>query len=488
MDISSIQFVCFVFCGWLLCMIWPQPVLRTLIFTGMNLAFLFSYTNSVFSLVPLFLFLLTGFFCVRILARNASRSLLVLFIVALVAVFVYLKHYSICKCMQSLPFDYVTVGLSFILFRLLQIMYDVYVREIAQPISALDYFNFTCSFLTFVSGPIQRFQAYQEQKQSFLVFSPTRTDGLGAASRLLTGYIKILFLSGIFLAWQKNSAVYLLNWNNGIVSATLPAAAYWIICYACSAASYLLFLYMNFSGYMDLVIGAGLLFGWKLPENFRHPFAAENFLDFWSRWHITLSNWFKWYLYNPLLKALVTRRPSHTMLPYWGTASLFVAFFVMGIWHGTTSAFVFYGLFLGLGASVNRLYQIYLPKIIGKERTKILTALPFYRHMARGMALSYFSLALTCFWLDETSFYELLRRIPFWCELASWVILGFVIALLSALYENVAKRLPNWLQEDAIRLPNGWVASLWFLARAALLAWIILQNRTDIPDFVYKAF
>jgi len=462
--------------------------MRILIFTGINLAFLFSYADGVLRLVPFLLFLLAGFFCIRVLARCASRSLLMLFIAALVTIFVYLKHYTIFQFARPLPFDYVTVGLSFILFRLFQVMYDVYAREIEQPISAVDYFNFTCSFLTFVSGPIQRFQAYQEQKQRFIVCSLMQIDGLGAASRLLTGYIKILFLSGMFLEWHKNNAAYLLNWSHGVVPDTLPTAGYWIVCYAFSAVSYLLFLYMNFSGYMDLVIGVGLLFGWKLPENFRQPFAAENFLDFWSRWHITLSNWFKWYLYNPFLKALVTRWPTQAVLPYFGVAAFFVTFFVMGIWHGTTSVFVFFGLFLGLGVSINRLYQIYLHKMLGKERTKILTALPVYRHMARGMALSYFSLALTCFWVDTALFYDLLRAIPWWFGLLSWASLVFAIALLSALYEGAAMRLSDGVQRDNIRQLNGWAGSLWFLARVAFLAWIIMQNRTDTPDFVYKAF
>src|SRR5262250_2889257 len=100
---------------------------------------------------------------------------------------------------------------------------------------------------------------------------------------------------------------------------------------------------------MDVVIGIGRFYGFRLPENFDRPFAAGNFLEFWTRWHITLSNWFKVYVFNPGLRALAARVETPRAMPYLGVLAYFVTFLLMGVWHGSTRAFVIYGLLLGAG-------------------------------------------------------------------------------------------------------------------------------------------
>jgi alginate O-acetyltransferase complex protein AlgI len=87
----------------------------------------------------------------------------------------------------------------------------------------------------------------------------------------------------------------------------------------------------------------------RLPENFDRPFSSDNFLNFWSRWHITLSEWLKTYVHNPLLLNLMRRYPSPALQTCWGVLAVFVTFFLIGVWHGQTLVFVFFGVLQGLG-------------------------------------------------------------------------------------------------------------------------------------------
>ena len=169
-----------------------------------------------------------------------------------------------------------------------------------------------------------------------------------AFSRVATGYFKFVVVGA--------SADYVLTNLKVQLFAVTPLP--WLklsLIYAASAASYTAYLFFNFSGYMDIVIGVGLLLGQALPENFNRPFLARSFLEFWQRWHMTLSNWFKFYLFNPLLTVLMTRFPSPSLTTPLGVFAFFFTFMVIGIWHGTTLVFVIYGIILGTGASVNKL-------------------------------------------------------------------------------------------------------------------------------------
>src|SRR5208282_517472 len=129
--------------------------------------------------------------------------------------------------------------------------------------------------------------------------------------------------------------------------------------------AYPIFLYANFSGYIDIVIAMARLMRVRLPENFDRPFSASSFLDFWNRWHITLSNWLKTYVFNPLLIALMRRISSSKMQPFLGVFCFFVTFFLVGIWHGRTSEFVIFGALQGGGVAINKLWQLCLSRTMG---------------------------------------------------------------------------------------------------------------------------
>ncbi len=201
---------------------------------------------------------------------------------------------------------------------------------------------------------------------------------------------------------------------------------------------------MNFSGYMDLVIGIGRLMGFRLPENFNKPYLSSNFLDLWSRWHITLSEWFKTYVFNPVLRAGATRITSRAMVPYLAAAAYFVTFFLLGVWHGTNYLYVVLGVCLGLGASVNKLWDVAITRLLGRAARQQLSGNLVYASLARGMAISYFVIAAIASW-DFASVSDLVQFVggAGWLKLVGsyWLLVagvGGTSLLLTLLARAVA--------------------------------------------------
>jgi alginate O-acetyltransferase complex protein AlgI len=128
--------------------------------------------------------------------------------------------------------------------------------------------------------------------------------------------------------------------------------------------AFLFYLYMNFSGYCDLVIAGASLVGLRLPENLHAPFRARNIADYWSRWHITLGQWIRDYLFTPFYKAGVEKWPAHSTSV--AVAGYFVAFTLAGIRHRSTRNFLAYGLLHGAGASAAKLWETAIVRYAGR--------------------------------------------------------------------------------------------------------------------------
>jgi D-alanyl-lipoteichoic acid acyltransferase DltB (MBOAT superfamily) len=260
------------------------------------------------------------------------------------------------------------------------------------------------------------------------------------------------------------------------------------IVYSLTAAAYTAYLYFNFSGYMDIVIGIGVLLGQALPENFDRPFSARSFLEFWQRWHMTLSNWFKLYLFNPFLMFLMARIPAPALTAYLGVVAFFVTFLVMGVWHGTTRVFVIYGLLMGAGASVNKLWQIFCTDRLGKKRYKALGQTTAYSYAARGLTFAYFTVALTCLWLPELpQFLAVVSRLGVTGVIGALILLtlGFGVAalVLDIAIAGIASRGPG------IRAASdGVIMRNMGLATRLLAIFAIASLFNKAPEFVYRAF
>ncbi len=480
MDFTSPTFLLFVLGSALLFHLFEHPLYRRLVVAAASLLFVASYVSEMRQVVPLAAFVLLGYVMIELVRRRPSGTSLAIGLVAVVASFVYLKRFSFIDALPGLPFPYLVIGLSYILFRVLHLIVDARSAGWSAPINPLSFFNYTCGFLSFVSGPIQRFQDFaageavaSRRLDQDLVFR--------SFSRVVTGFIKVSVLSA--------TADYLFEKLSGRLLddvAPLHGTVYGA-CYAAAAVAYTIYLYYNFAGYMDIVIGAGWLFNQNLPENFNHPFAARNFLDFWGRWHMTLSDWFRTYLFLPLMKALATRFESPAIQPLLGVVSFFVTFLIMGMWHGTTSVFLVYGLLMGAGASLNKCWQLLMTGRLGKRGYKALGGNPLYVYACRGLTFAYFALALTCLWVDIEGLGDILRGLgAFGCVVFPLAIAG-VAAVAFAAWDFVLARIRRGGRAVGA-LGSGFVLRNAALAGRILIILVVASFFHKSPEFVYKAF
>ncbi|MEH2561976.1 MBOAT family O-acyltransferase [Bradyrhizobium sp. AZCC 2289] len=290
---------------------------RRLVLGAANAIFIASYLTDFTQVVPLLAFLMLGYVCVSTVYFRKSAPVQALGVIAILCSYVFLKRYSFFEGLGQLPFPYLTIGLSYVLFRILHLMMDVRSGDPVERIGPLAFFRFTCNFLCFVSGPIQRYQDFRAADGKATVqLDSSRV--YQAFSRIATGYVKFVVVAA--------SAEYAFTFLNPKLQATGLAFPTLCVIYATVAALYTIYLYFNFSGYMDIVIGVGTLLGQSLPENFDKPFLARSFLEFWQRWHMTLSQWFKFYLFNPLLMFLMTCFPAPALTAYLGVLAFFVTF------------------------------------------------------------------------------------------------------------------------------------------------------------------
>jgi D-alanyl-lipoteichoic acid acyltransferase DltB (MBOAT superfamily) len=452
---------------------------RRLVLGFGNAIFIASYLTDYIQILPLLAFLLLGYACVSILSVWKSSLALGLAILGVLACYVFLKRFSFFDDLGRLPFPYLTIGLSYILFRILHIMVDVHSGDLEERIGPTAFFRYTCNFLCFVSGPIQRYQDFRAADGIAVVKLDADTV-FQAFSRVVAGYAKFVIIAAV--------AEYAFSFlKPQLLQAGDPSFAKLCMLYAAAASLYTVYLYYNFSGYMDIVLGSGVLLGQALPENFDKPFSARSFLEFWQRWHMTLSQWFKFYLFNPLVMLLMSCFPAPALTAYLGVFAFFVTFLVMGVWHGTTAVFVVYGLLMGAGASINKLWQVACAERLGKKRYRTMTENLGYVYFARGVTISYFVLALTCLWTPELSdFTRLIGRLGPAGMSAAFAGIALAFGLFWWLADQVAPRLTASAFLATAR--DSLVGRNLTLASQMMVIVAVTTLLHKSPDFVYKAF
>ena len=222
------------------------------------------------------------------------------------------------------------VGISFLVFRMLTYVIDIYRGQLA-PAPTLDFAVYTAFFPYLLAGPIARAREFLPQLTS--PRNPHTVDSSRAFVLILGGLIKKMLIAdylsthivnGLFASPQTYS-----SWETlwGIVAYSVQ-------------------IYCDFSAYADIAIGISLLLGFELPANFDAPYTSRTIQDFWRRWHITLSSWLRDYLYIPL--GGNRKGPGRTYV------NLVLTFLLGGLWHGAGWTFVFWGLMHGTGLAAER--------------------------------------------------------------------------------------------------------------------------------------
>ncbi len=307
------------------------------------------------------------------------------------------------------------------------------------------------------------------------LISLNRGDVYSALQRVCDGLIKVLLFSNVF----KSFFNYFFNALSLNVDKKLGG-----IYFSMTSVFYLFQIFYNFSGYMDIVIGIGKLFGARLPENFNHPFEAKNILDLWGRWHMTLSEWFKTYVFNPFIKLLMHSFPSKHYTQFLGVVAYFTTFFLMSIWHGTTSVFFIYGIFLRFSVSLNRFFQILTKKALSKKNNALVQGNVIYRCISNGLALGTFAMALVCLWTSKESLFNIIIHLKISGILMSLFLNTFIMLLLT--YTILfARKVGNRI----LFLTNDSFGQVVFLGiKIYLIAIVFIAQSSNVQRFIYETF
>jgi alginate O-acetyltransferase complex protein AlgI len=478
-ELTSLNFLLFSALVVILANLSRNATYRSILFLVANLVFVTSYINDPMQLAPLAGFLVLGYGLIEMVRRTKSAPLLIGGLVLVTGLFIYLKKYIFLSALPTLPFLYFTLGVSYMLFRIVHVMVDAQSGDYDRPLNPLHFLNYCTNFLTLISGPIQRFKDYvQDQTVPTPVDADRARSGFG---RVISGYLKILAISAICNYLFQNVSGPLLGQGH------LPGHAQFLGRYAVAVVSYTGYLYFNFAGYMDLVVGLGLLMGLNLPENFDKPFSATNFLEFWNRWHMTLSNWFKIYMFNPLLKAMMERITAPSFMPFLAVIAFFVTFLIMGIWHGSTAIFLIYGLAMGAGASLNKLWQLQMTERLGRKGYRALGEKTWYKYLCRGLTFAYFSIAVTALWIEFSDLGRLGRGLGLPGLAATLIGLTIGSAILYFCWDRLVA-FTKVVTAPLAGLTRPAFAQDFLLAGNIILILGIASFFHKAPEFVYRAF
>jgi D-alanyl-lipoteichoic acid acyltransferase DltB (MBOAT superfamily) len=230
------------------------------------------------------------------------------------------------------------LGFSYLAFRLIQVLRDKQTGKLPA-MSLREHMTYAIFFPALTAGPIDRAERFVQDERIMppTLIAPCFVEGMG---RITSGLVKKFVIS-------DSLALIALNSVNAEQAVSTPAL--WLMLYA-----YAFRLFLDFSGYTDIAIGIGLLLGIRLPENFNQPYLKPNLAAFWQSWHMTLSNWVRFYVFSPLSRALLVRKVRPLTAVF---AAQMVTMIVIGLWHAVAWNFLVWGLWHGVGLFVHKVWS-----------------------------------------------------------------------------------------------------------------------------------
>jgi alginate O-acetyltransferase complex protein AlgI len=265
------------------------------------------------------------------------------------------------------------LGISFFTFQLVSYLVDVYRSRVPSESGLARFATYILMFPHLIAGPIVRYAEIREQLLSRKMY--LERFGLGAQ------YFVVGLSQKVLIA---NSLAPLADYAFSLPGSELSNSMAWI-----GIVAYTLQIYFDFCGYSNMAIGLAFMLGFTFPRNFDYPYAAQSMTDFWRKWHISLSFWFRDYVYIPLGGNKGAR---------WATfRNLLIVFFLTGLWHGASWNFIVWGLFHGLFLLLERVWLgRHLPKLPVALRSAytvlaVMVGWVFFRAQDLSQALQYVS-------------------------------------------------------------------------------------------------
>ncbi len=322
MSLTSLTFLCIYFP--LLLIAYYNPIVRNSVFRKI---ILFAVSIGLYAICePIYILLLIGviiinYALVRIADLTNNDTFRAIAIILDACTLLFFKYINsildwglLNSSISSIAFP---IGLSYFIFKTISYVADSKKEKTGD---FLDVSIYISNFLTIVSGPLS---TYNDELPSIKSRQDTTADTIySGLERLVIGLSKKVIIADSLSI---------------LVKQCFSASEISIVMAWAGAIAYTFQLFFDFSGYTDMAIGIGKLFGFNLPENFNYPYMADSISDFWKRWHISLTKWFTKYIYIPLGGSRVKSVPRHIF-------NLFAVWFVTGIWHGSSITFVIWAM------------------------------------------------------------------------------------------------------------------------------------------------
>lgn len=266
----------------------------------------------------------------------------------------------------------VPVGLSYLIFQVISYLVDVWRGSLPVEKNFIRLTAYLLFFPKLISGPLMRYKSFALQLDTL---NPSFDDIAAGFRRFLAGFVKRVLLA--------NQLALMVDAVFNLPSANITPTFAWL-----ALIAFALQIFFDFSGYTDMAIGLGMMIGIHLPENFNFPYISQSISDFWRRWHMTLSNWFREYVFFPLERKRFR----------WGgqQINILIVFLLIGLWHGFKSTFVIWGLLHGFAVAVESLglerllSRIWRPIRHLYTLSIVLTGWVFFRSNTLEFSLEFF--------------------------------------------------------------------------------------------------
>lgn len=367
----------------------------------------------------------------------------------------------------SVPVPEITlpIGISFFTFQALSYVIDVYRGTVDVQKNYFNILLYIAFFPQLIAGPIVKYRDINEQISERKQDIEKISQGL---RRFICGLAKKVLIANTM------GQVADIMFTQDIAALSLPAA--WL-----GSVAYIFQIYYDFSGYSDMAIGLGKMFGFDFKENFNYPYGARSIQDFWRRWHISLSTWFKEYLYIPL--GGNRKGKARTVI------NRLIVFFCTGLWHGANWTFVLWGLWHGLFLLIEEFVPVLkkLPVVIGNIYTMLVVTLGFviFRADTISYGFGYIGRMFTGFDMTTESLSLTVE------QLTPWFIVILAAAVIGCAPIRPLSDIVRTKLYGEEKLTVGWRIAevcLYVLAFAGLFLCILRLSPSGYNPFIYFRF
>lgn len=468
MVFSSLTFLC-IFLPVVLALYYLLPTLRirNVLLIAVSLLF-YAYGEPVYVLLMIASIIINYIFGRLLGTENKKKRQWILAIavvinIGLLVVFKYLDMMvqtvnQLCGSEIPLVGLALPIGISFFTFQALSYVIDVYRREVEPQKNLWNVMLYISFFPQLIAGPIVKYHDIQEQIDNRNTDVKEIAEGL---RRFIIGLSKKVLISNT-MAVTADALFAAGAGELNILSA-------WI-----AAIAYMPQIYFDFSGYSDMAIGLGHMFGFRFLENFRYPYISSNIQEFWRRWHISLSTWFKEYLYIPL--GGNRKGKARTCL------NKMIVFFSTGLWHGANWTFVLWGLWHGVFLLFEQVCPVKkLPKVLAHIYALLVVCVGFVMFRADTFGQGMFMIG-TMFGGWE---FSSLQMAIVWEQLTPIFLVTLVVAVFGSA-PFIPKAAEACLARENLRKPAtyfSYMASFVLL----ILCMLSLSSGTYNP-FIYFRF